>query len=331
MSEPQRDPHQLALIEAASRMGIRVEDLLARWRLDAVRYHRGERSALVFLGRIYADLSAQTDQICDNKIACKAALQEIDIPTPPARWVDRRTDPAALDRWLHQQAAAVWVCKPVIGTNGVGVVTGLPAAQVSAHLRSREDDGPWLIEAHLGGEDLRLQAIGGELVAACVREPAAVVGDGRQTLDALIAARAAEVHDQNPQNALVIDAISAALLAEQGVALADVPAAGRVVRLKSVANIGQGGRAIDVTDRLHPAYGQWMRRIAARLGISIFAMDVICDDHRADPEGGQVGALEINAQSQWLHHTFSERRQHDIPALILDALLGSVGHLREQG
>ena len=332
MSLPARDPHQQALLDAAARAGIRAEDLRERWLLDAVRYYRGDRSALVFEGSIYADLGAQVDRICDSKHACKALLEEIGIPTPPSLWVARGArSPAALREQLGALQArapgARWVCKPVLGTNGVGVVMDLAGADdVLRHLDGRRDDGPWLVEAQLQGTDLRLQAIGGTLVAACVREPAAVVGDGQQTLAALIAARAAAVRAQNHQNDLVVDAQTRALLDAQGLDLPDIPAAGRRVQLKAVANIAQGALAVDVTDEIHPAYGAWMRRIGERLGLSIFALDVICRDHRTDPGAaapGAVGALEINARPQWLHHTFSERRQHDIPGLILRALLGA--------
>jgi cyanophycin synthetase len=34
--------------------------------------------------------------------------------------------------------------------------------------------------------------------------------------------------------------------------------------------------------------------------------------------------LELNARPEWLHHTFSERRTHDVAALILESLFGKL-------
>ena len=54
-------------------------------------------------------------------------------------------------------------------------------------------------------------------------------------------------------------------------------------------------------------------------GMTLFALDVITPDYdHFDPDYSK--ALEINAQPVWLHHTFSEKRQHDLARLILKNL-----------
>jgi hypothetical protein len=83
--------------------------------------------------------------------------------------------------------------------------------------------------------------------------------------------------------------------------------------------MGQGGVAEDVTDSLHPLYYEWIERIAARFRVGIFAFDCISSDPTADPLENSA-TLELNAKAQWMHHTFTEGRQHDIPTLILKDL-----------
>ncbi|MCB9761873.1 MAG: hypothetical protein H6739_18735 [Alphaproteobacteria bacterium] len=323
----ERDPHSAALIRRAGELGIEVQDLGPCWGLDAVRFRAAGRAVLVIEGAIYPGLSHAVNLICDSKVACKAALEELGIPTPPGLTLPRGLPgprvAAQIEAFVAAQPGdARFVCKPVVGTNGVGVSMDLstPAAINRAALALLAE-GDALVELQIQGRDLRLHAISGRLVAACVREPASFLGDGRDTVVAHVARKAAQIRARNPQNDLVIDAQVLALLAEQGLTPDAIPAAGQVVRLKRVANVAQGGVPWDVTDSLHPDYAGWMARIAEGTGLSIFALDVMTPDHRAPPAAG-AWALEINARPQWLHHTFSEGRQHDIAGMTLRALLG---------
>ncbi|MGH1336453.1 MAG: hypothetical protein ACRBFS_10025 [Aureispira sp.] len=49
----------------------------------------------------------------------------------------------------------------------------------------------------------------------------------------------------------------------------------------------------------------------------IFALDVITADPTQAPTPSTAWALEINGESYWLHHTFSEIRTHNMARLIL--------------
>ena len=85
--------------------------------------------------------------------------------------------------------------------------------------------------------------------------------------------------------------------------------------------MGQGGVATDVTDQLHPRYHDWVRRIVEFLNVGYFALDIIGESAAADPLN-TAKALEINAKPEWMHHTFSEVRTHDIAEILLDVVFG---------
>ena len=63
-----------------------------------------------------------------------------------------------------------------------------------------------------------------------------------------------------------------------------------------------------------------MERASAELGMRALALDAMTPDPGLDPVD-HAHVLEINARADWLHHTFSERRTHDIPGLLLRDLL----------
>ncbi len=210
----------------------------------------------------------------------------------------------------------------MVGTHGQGVVLGVASAdELRAHCA--ENPAPaWILEDLVPGDDLRLQALDGRLVAACVRWPAAVVGDGRSSIRQLMALLDARVAAHNPTNRCVPDADTARALGRR--ALDDILGVGERVRVKTVANLAVGATAVDVTDALHPTWARWTEAFAGALGLPFFALDAITTDPGLDPLGCGAMVLEANARPEWLHHTFSEGRTHDLARRILEAAFGGL-------
>ena len=313
-----RDPHGLALQAAARGLGLAACDRSDEFPPDAVEYAApaGGPSLLVLKGRVFPWLHAVAERTLDDKAWTKRRLEELSIPTPAGRTF---SDPAD----VAFPAGRPQVCKPVRGSHGVGVAIGLTsAAELRAHCA--EHPAPaWILEDLVEGGDLRLQALRGRLVAACVRSPARVEGDGAATLAELMARRDEAVQALNPRNRCLPDADTARALA--GRPLTDVPARGEVVAVKTVANLSAGGAVVDVTDDLHPTWARWVEALAAALDLPFFAMDAITPDPAADPLAAGAAVLEANARPEWLHHTFSEQRTHDLQRQILLAGMAFVG------
>lgn len=322
---PQRDPHSLALMKAADSLGISYLDHFQNWGDDAVEFTYNDQKRLVLLGRIYPELSFNNSFVCDNKHITKLKLKELGIPVPSSILIDLTTEEGAsfdaLDMFMEKEGS--YVAKPLVGTNGHGVAVNLrDRYDVEMHIDSLSGEyTEWLIEEQVMGEDLRIQVIGGELVAACVRIPAFVVGDGMQSLEELIGQYNQKIGEQNPENFVEIDAASRQLMREQEIYLSDIVELDRKIQLKYVSNMGQGGLAVDKTDEIHPLYREWMPRVAAAFGLRNFAFDAMATDLSASPETA-MHCIELNAQAQWLHHTFSEGRTHDMPSLVLKDLFG---------
>lgn len=312
-----RDLHTVRLIEAAERLGITVTDLSERWYIDAICLNYQGRQEYVIDGRNFSSLTDQANELCCHKQASKDLMAEIGLPVPAGLVFDdysRHAD-AIADFFERYRPAVV---KPLDAAHGRGVEMGIEGpAEVEAYFEAHQHDDPFfLLEEEVAGEDLRMLAIGGELVAACSRRPASVLGDGVRTVNELITARNADLAVHNPANRLDIDQQVHDLLGEQDLGLDAVVSAGRAVRLKRVANIAQGGAVVDCTDEIHPGYRDWVRRAGERLSMRVFSLDTITVDLTRDP-ATHAKFLELNCKSDWLHHTFSEGRQHDIPTLIL--------------
>lgn len=306
-------------MRAARALGLSVHDRSEELGIDLVVYGHGEQRIPVLEGRYDDQLRARDFFLTEDKYATKVLLDEAGFTTPSGFvfTYDGAGD-AALTEALTQLDRNPVVLKPRAGMRGNAVFTDLCTAEdIVAHMADQQQHfRDWLIEEQIEGPDLRLQIIGDELVAACVRKPAGVTGDGQHSLGELIDRHRAKVKNANPSSALVLDSETESLLADQELGLADVPAAGRIVQLKKTANMAKGGTAVDVTDALHPDFSKWASAVAKLFDAKILAIDAVCAAPHEPPEGN-VTVLEVNAAPEWVHHTFSENRTHDIATRIL--------------
>jgi D-alanine-D-alanine ligase-like ATP-grasp enzyme len=311
--------HQLVLATARAR-GITVTDVSDRMLCQAAMLELGGRAELLVKGIIASSMNLNTRYLCDFKQLSKLVFERVGIPSPRSM-LFRTPEQPGLAAFI--QADRSYVCKPQVAFNGVGVQMGITSfEQVCEYWqRSRDLDASFLLEEQYDGTDLRFQIIDRRIAAACVRVPAHVIGDGAQTLAQLVEARREVMRQQNPSNRLELDQASIALLEAQGLSPKSTPELGQHVRLKEVSNMGQGGHAIDVTEEIHPRYREWARRIVDFCDASYCALDFICEDPAKDPETSAI-ALEINSLAEWVHHTFSERRTHDLAGLVIDTTFG---------
>jgi D-alanine-D-alanine ligase-like ATP-grasp enzyme len=111
-----------------------------------------------------------------------------------------------------------------------------------------------LLESYHEGQDLRIVVIGFHVVAAAIRKPPEIIGDGEHSIEILIEklSRRRSASSQG-KSSIPIDNDTHTCLAEQGYALDDVPPPGTLIRVRKTANFHTGGTIHDVTEHLHPA------------------------------------------------------------------------------
>src|SRR5262249_21663795 len=152
------------------------------------------------------------------------------------------------------------------------------------------------IEEFFTGRDYRVLVINGRMVAASLRHPCNVVGDGERTISELL-----EIENRNPLRGrghekpltrIVVDSILLSCLEKQGMSLDTCPAAGERVYLLEGANLSKGGTARDVTDMVHPEISAMCERTARIVGLDICGIDLITDD--ISQPLGRGGIIEIN-------------------------------------
>ena len=286
--------------------------------------------------RIQASTTSSTscisvDIACD-KCLTKQFLEEIGIPTPKARLVE------SLEGALKaaEEIEGPVVVKPASGNHGNGITVGVRSKEElqQAYALAAELDGTVLIEEQVFGDDYRLLVVGEEVVAAALRKPAAVTGDGTSTIAQLVAAtnqdpRRGDGH-ATPLTKLALDPVSLAVLAEAGYTPGSVPAKGEVVVLRRTANLSTGGTSLDVTDEVHPEIKAMALRAVRTIGLDIAGVDLVCKDITAPLAEAGAYIIEINASPGLRMHLYPEEGQpRDVAGLIVNHLfpLGDNGRI----
>lgn len=286
-------PSTAAIVEAAAGRGIPVRRLD-----DGILVQLGTgRHRRLLQGAIADTTSAVAVDLVSDKQLTKALLAEAMLPVPRGRVV---VDAADAQRAFDELGGRV-VVKPVDGQQGRGVTIGLAdgeavarAYELAAHVSRRV-----LVERHLDGSDVRVLVIGGCAVAASLRTPPQVSGDGTRSITSLVEAEnghpdRGRAHEKRLTR-IPLDEVTRAVLAEQGLTAESVPDAGTTVLLRRTGNLSTGGTAIDITDTLHPQIAAMCERAARVVGLDLCGVDLMVEDYMSPPAPGQVGIVELNA------------------------------------
>lgn len=272
-----------------------------------------------FIETVTDGTSSLADRLSRDKEATTQLLRRLGIPVPDSVLV-----PTA--EIAVQEAARIgWpvVIKPNQLGKGVGVAVKLPDAQaVRTAFASAAKLGPVLVEQYLPGFDHRLLMLHGRLLAVARRVPACVTGDGRSTVQELIAQvnrdpRRGLGYDK-PLVRIVLDDEGNRVLAAQGYFANAVPPAGQTVWLRGAANIATGGTSTDLTDLVHPDNRRLAERAIRAIGLDIAGLDFITPDiSRSWREVG--GAfIEVNA-SPGLRVHMGANPARDVAGAIVEA------------
>lgn len=307
--------------ETAHSLGIKVTSLNDYGVTDTIMLNYQDQQEWFFKGVPVSQMTHIARVLCNNKQLSKQIFEDLAIPYPKSLlFSDPNREAALIDAFWKPNT--FYVCKPLHGTEGYGVVMNIKEKEelIKVWERQRSQYNKFLLEEQVSGIDIRMHVIGGKTAAVCMREPAFIRGNGYLSVEELIEERRAVIKTQNPMNHLTLDDASWELLEKQGLTLKSIPANDQKVPLKYIANMTHGGIATDITDTIHEDYLSWAAPLAERLNLSTFALDIISPDYTKDPKEVNAVVLEINGDGDWLHHTFSERRTHDIPHMMISNL-----------
>lgn len=241
--------------------------------------------------------------LCTHKEGTRACLARHDVPVPEGRLFANGEFAAALE--FADTIGYPVVCKPAAGVRGIGVVANIQNADelrdaFGLFSASHLADDDFIVEKHIKGGDYRIIVIEGEVVAAILREPASVVGDGHSNVAELIM-RKNVVRRMNPHlwpRPVKYGEAMRYQLKRAGLGLESVPAKGRLVLLSNTASLSQGGDSIDVLDEMHPSIkASAVAAVDAVPGLRYCGVDYLIEDHTRPIGEQEAGICELNAHA----------------------------------
>ena len=306
-----------------------VEEAIAR----GIPFIRLNRHSLVQLGyamnqkRIQATVASTASSIA-VEIACdkeetKNLLEAAEIPVP--RGI------ICYDEEDLEMAAKKYgyplVTKPVNGNHGKGASTDLKnwdELLVGFHAAKKYGRGI-IVERFITGLDHRVLVINYKFVAAAIRKPAAVTGDGKQTIQQLIDKvntdpRRGYGHEK-VLTSIKVDDHTLKILTDKNLTLDSVLEKNKELWLKPTANLSTGGTSTDITDLVHPDNIFMCERIARIIGLDICGIDIMASSLSVPVTENGGAVLEVNAAPGFrMHISPAEGLPRNVAEPVIDML-----------
>lgn len=308
------DIQELREIREKERLGPSTGSIVEEAIKRKIPFIRLNRRSLVQLGyginqkRIQATIASTTSSIA-VEIACdkeetKNLLEAAEIPVPKGSIVYDEEDLQAAIQKINYPI----VLKPVNGNHGKGATTNIRTwnEAVEALEAAKKFGRAIICEKYITGRDHRILVINYKFVAAAIRTPAAVTGDGSSTIQQLI-----DLVNSDPRRGyghekvlttIKVDDFTMNILADKQYTLDTILKKGEELWLKPTANLSTGGTATDVTDLVHPSNIFMCERIARIIGLDICGIDIMAEN-LTEPLSEAGGAiLEVNAAPGFRMH-----------------------------
>ncbi len=309
-----KDIQDLRELREEERLGPSTGSIVDEAVKRKIPWIRLNRHSLVQLGygknqrRIQATVASTTSNIA-VEIACdkedtKNLLDAAQIPVPKGYVVYDEDD---LKDTIDKIGYPV-ITKPLDGNHGKGVTTNLRNWDdaVRGMTAAKKFGRAVICEKYITGRDHRVLVINYKFVAAALRTPAAVIGDGKSSIQQLIDKVNADPRrgygHEKVLTAIKVDDQTENILVKLGYTLETVLKKDEELWLKPTANLSTGGTATDVTDLVHPSNVFMCERIARIIGLDICGIDIMADNltQPITENGGAI--LEVNAAPGFRMH-----------------------------
>lgn len=307
------DVSNIKKIERKYGLGPSTSEIVRAAEARNIPYIRLDQGSLVQLGygsalrRIEATITDNTSSIAvdlaSDKHRTKILLESASLPVAYGVLITEKSELAA----AVEKTGFPVVIKPNDSNQGKGVSLNIMYYDdaLNAFNKAKTFSKNIIVESYFNGYDYRLLVINYKLVAAAMRTPALVTGDGFSKIGELIVKV-----NSNPDRGedhetiltrITVDYNTLEYLKYQDLTLESIPESGRMVFLKRTANLSTGGTSQDVTNIIHPNIAIIAERAARIVGLDICGIDYISEDISSSDAKGAI--LEVNAAPGFRMHT----------------------------
>ncbi len=329
----ENDIKQMRQIRERERFGPSTGSIVDEAVARDIPYIRLNSQSLVQLGygknqvRFRATMTDRTSSIAvdlaGNKDETKKILQDAAIPVAKGSCISSESE---IEEAIENIGFPL-VFKPLDGNHGKGASINVKTLEEAkaAFLHAKQYSRSIIVEKFITGYDFRVLVINHRFIAAALREPAHVKGDGKSTIQQLIDKENKDPRrgygHENVLTEITVDRETHDQLAKSNYTLETVLKKDELCYLKGTANLSTGGTSTDVTDIMHPTNIFICERISRVIGLDICGIDIMAKNLSEPLEitGGVV--LEVNAAPGFrMHLAPAKGLPRNVAAPVLDML-----------
>jgi cyanophycin synthetase len=336
------DIQKMRELREDSRLGPSTGSIVQEAQNRGIPWFRLNKYSLCQLGyganqkRIQATVTSETSSIgvelaCDKEDT-KYLLEQAEVEVPRGDIIRRESSVEEACDYVGFPL----VIKPIDGNHGRGITVNINNLEdaIVAYRAAKEVSRSVIVEKFITGEDYRLLVINNVLVAAAIRTPAHVIGNGKNTVQELIDgvnsdSRRGYGHE-NVLTKITTNDLTKTIIRDAGYTLDSILEDGKQLILKDTANLSTGGTAEDITDIVHPANIAMAERISKIIDLDICGIDIMTTDitKPLSETGGAV--LEVNAGPGFrMHLAPTTGLPRNVAAPVIDKLFpkGNTGRI----
>ncbi len=332
------DIQQMRELREEQRLGPSTGSIVEEAESRGIPWIRLNKYSLCQLGyganqkRIQATVTSETSSIgvelaCDKEDT-KYLLEQAEVEVPRGDIISKESSLEAACRYVGYPL----VIKPIDGNHGRGITVDINTHEeaLKGFHAAKEVSRRVIVEKYVSGEDYRLLVVNNIMIAAALRTPAHVIGDGESTIEELVAEvnkdpRRGYGHEKE-LTAITLNELTKTIIADAGYKVDSILPKGEKLILKDTANLSTGGTAEDVTDIVHPANVSMVERISKIIDLDICGVDIMTTDisKPLSETGGAV--LEVNAGPGFrMHLAPTKGLPRNVAAPVVDKLFPQSG------
>lgn len=312
-------PSTRSIVEEAERRGIPWRRLGKKSKIQ-LGYGKNQKQ---FQATLTCNTSAIAVDVAGDKDETKQLLSQAGIPVAKGDFCNSTEGMLGI---INKIGFPI-VIKPLRGNHGRAVTINIvnnEDAEV-AFLSARQHSSYVIVEKYIQGNDYRVLVIEGKFVAAALRTPANIIGDGTSSVRELIENLNLSPNRGNGHQSVLtkiaFDLDTFVHLERLGYTYESVPPLDQIVYLKSTANLSTGGTAVDVTDAIHPENIFMAERIAALVGLDICGIDIMTSNISTPIMDNEGVILEVNAAPGFrMHLAPSVGKPRNVAKAVVDML-----------
>lgn len=288
------NPYARIIVNEARRRGIRVEPVDA----EAGYFRLTQGGRTVLCRESLSELtSAVALSICDDKTITRRLVSAAGVRVPAQ--LDADASPDEIEEFVKRCGRIV--VKPARGEQGRGISVGVsePDEVKAAILEAKRVSETVLLEDYIEGQDLRLVVINYRVVAAAIRRPPSIVGDGDRSIRQLIEAQSRRRSAATGgESRIPLDAETERTLREAGYGFDDVLPKETQLAVRKTANLHTGGTIHDVTDIVDSTLVKAAVAAARAIDIPVTGIDLMVKS----PKQADYAFIEANERPGLANH-----------------------------